>query len=95
MGTDSGRRAAIVKSCENLRALLASVPRAATLDSMQKLGSIKARAQTESEAGLHRVAEDLANLIGRLKEQDAGAGTMVINPDRWKQFFGDEISFSP
>jgi hypothetical protein len=83
MATDSGRRAAIVKSCENLRALMASVRSAATLSFMQELGRIKARAQTESESGLGRVADDLANLTRRLKEQD------VISLDRWERFFGE------
>ena len=82
------QRSAILTSCENLRALMASVPRAVTFYSIQELGRIKARAQTESESGLARVADDLASLIGRLKEQDAGDGTTVINPDRWKRFFG-------
>ena len=50
-----------------------------------------ARAQTESEGGLGRVADDLANLIGRLKNQDAGDGSMVVTPERWKRFFGDSI----
>ena len=82
------QRAAILKSCENLRALMASVPRAVTFCFIQELGRIKARAQSESESGLARVADDLASLIGRLKEQDAGDGTTVINPDRWERFFG-------
>ncbi len=68
---------------------MASVPRAVISPAIQELGRIKTRAQTESTAGLSRVADDLANLIGRLKEQDAEDGSTVINPDRWKRFFGD------
>jgi hypothetical protein len=70
MATDqSGQRAAILKSCENLRALMASIPRAVTFYSIQELARIKVRAQTESESGLARVADDLAALIGRLKSK--------------------------
>jgi DNA-binding CsgD family transcriptional regulator len=40
-------------------------------------------------SGWARVADDLAAVVGRRKEQDAGDGTTVINPDRWRPFFGD------
>jgi hypothetical protein len=49
---NSGRRAAILRSCDQLRALLASVSRAATLDAVQALGRIRWRAESESETGL-------------------------------------------
>jgi hypothetical protein len=84
---NSGRRASILKTCASLHALLASQSRAATLDAVQALGRIRWRAESESEAGLVAVANDLAALIGELRTRPDGTGNTIVNPERWERFF--------
>jgi hypothetical protein len=84
---NSGRRAAILKSCDQLRALLTSQSRAVTVDASQALGRIRWRAESASQEGLAAVANDLAALIGELGRQPDGNGNTIVNPERWSLDF--------
>jgi hypothetical protein len=86
---NSGRRAVILKSCDQLRALLTSLSRAATLEATQALGRIRWRAESVSEEALGTIADELAALIGELGTRPDGAGSTIVNPERWERFFGE------
>ena len=57
---------------------------------MQEVGVIECDVLVSRGSELPAVRDNLNRLIIRLKEIDAGNGEGIINPERWKQFFGEK-----